>query len=58
MSNQFSDITIQKTDNYKLFYSSNLISNPRPFNSCINTLNDSGNPGSGIDSPLRLLRKF
>ena len=33
-------------------YSSNVTSNPRPLSSCINTLNDSGNPGSGIASPF------
>jgi len=35
-------------------YSSNLMSSPRPFNSCINTLNDSGSPGSGIVSPFTI----
>ena len=37
-----------------IFYSSNLISKPRPFNSCINTLKDSGKPASGIFSPLTI----
>jgi len=40
------------TENF--IYSSKRMSSPRPFNSCINTLNDSGNPGSGIDSPLTI----
>ena len=40
------------TINY--YYSSNLTSKPNPFNSCINTLKDSGNPGSGIGSPLTI----
>ena len=35
-------------------YSSNLISKPNPLSSCINTLNDSGNPGFGIESPLTI----
>ena len=30
------------------------MSSPRPFNSCINTLNDSGKPGSGNESPLTI----
>ena len=30
------------------------MSNPRPFNSCFNTLKDSGSPGSGIGSPLTM----
>jgi hypothetical protein len=37
-----------------IYYSSNLTSKPSPFNSCINTLNDSGNPGSGIGSPFTI----
>ena len=43
-----------ETETENCYYSSNLISKPRPFNSCINTLNDSGNPGSGIDSPFTI----
>ena len=35
-------------------YSSNLMSSPKPFNSCINTLKDSGKPGLGIGSPLTI----
>ena len=35
-------------------YSSNLISKPKPLSSCINTLNDSGKPASGIFSPLTI----
>ena len=35
-------------------YSSNLMSNPSPFNSCINTLNDSGIPGVGKLSPFTI----
>jgi len=30
------------------------MSRPRPFNSCINTLNDSGKPGSGSVSPFTI----
>src|SRR5690606_37199464 len=47
--------TISQTSDLKLYhYSSNLISNANPFNSCLNTLNDSGNPGSGIASPFTI----
>ena len=30
------------------------MSRPRPFNSCINTLNDSGNPGSALKRAMLL----
>ena len=35
-------------------YSSKRMSRPRPFSSCINTLNDSGKPGSGMVSPFTM----
>ena len=38
----------------KLNYSSNRMSSPSPFNSCINTLKDSGKPGSGKVSHLTI----
>ena len=37
-----------------IYFSSNLISSPSPFNSCIRTLNDSGSPGSGRFSPFTI----
>ena len=32
--------------------------NPKPLNSCNNTLNDSGIPGVGIGSPLTIVHKI
>lgn len=52
VQSQFTVCTATETEN--CIYSSNRMSKPKPFNSCINTLNDSGKPGSGIDSPFTI----
>ena len=47
--------TFPKKRSLICIYSSRRMSSPSPLSSCINTLNDSGKPGSGIGSPFTML---